>query len=80
MSRDVNELDEGGAAAAIESLAENAVTRWWRLCCSTRFGLPGAYGYRMANTWMRCGIPRQVRVSRKVAARVDDLANLIPSD
>ncbi|MGI5834893.1 MAG: adenosylcobinamide-phosphate synthase CbiB [Chloroflexota bacterium] len=82
VSRDVNELDEGKvAAAAIESLAENAGDSVVApLLFYAVFGLPGAYGYRMANTldamW---GYRGRYEYLGKVAARVDDLANLIPS-
>jgi adenosylcobinamide-phosphate synthase len=80
VSRDVRGLDEPRvAAAAIESLAENAsdsvsapLLYYWLL------GLPGAYLYRMANTldamW---GYRGRYEYLGKAAARLDDLLNLL---
>lgn len=82
VSRNVDELDEGKvAAAAVESLAENASDSVVApLLYYVAFGLPGSYGYRMANTldamW---GYRGRYEYLGKVAARVDDLSNLVPS-
>ncbi len=82
VSRDVQQLDEGRvAAAAVESLAENssdsvvAPILYYAL-----FGLPGAYLYRMANTLdAMVGYRGKYEYLGKIAARVDDLLNLLPS-
>lgn len=82
VSRNVESLDEGMvAAAAVESLAENASDAVVApLFYYAVFGLPGAYAYRMANTldamWGYWG---RYEYLGKVAARVDDLLNLVPS-
>jgi len=83
VSRDVSRLDEGlVAAAAIESLAENtsdsvvAPLFWYGLG-----GLPAALVYRFLNTadaQMGYRDPAREWLG-KCAARLDDLANLIPS-
>jgi len=82
VSRDVSRLDEAGvAAAAVESLAENASDSVVApLLFYAAFGLPGAYGYRMANTLdAMVGYRGRYEYLGKVAARADDLLNLIPS-
>jgi adenosylcobinamide-phosphate synthase len=82
VSREVAELDEARvAAAAVESLAENASDSVAApLLYYVAFGLPGAYLYRMANTldamW---GYRGRYEFLGKAAARTDDLLNLIPS-
>ncbi len=82
VSRDVRHLDEGQvAAAAIESLAENASDAVVApLLCYALFGLRGAYAYRMANTldamW---GYRGAYEYLGRVAAKLDDLLNLVPS-
>jgi adenosylcobinamide-phosphate synthase len=82
VSRDVGELDGPRvAAAAIESLAENASdSAVAPLLYYSLFGLPGAYLYRMANTldamW---GYRGRYEYLGKAAARVDDLLNLLPA-
>ncbi len=83
VSRDVSRLDEGlVAAAAIESLAENtsdsvvAPLFWYGLG-----GLPAALVYRFLNTadaQMGYRDPAREWLG-KCAARLDDIANLIPS-
>lgn len=82
VSRDVGKLDEAGvAAAAVESLAENASDSVVApLLYYTLFGLPGAYLYRMANTLdAMVGYRGRYEYLGKVAARVDDALNLMPS-
>ncbi len=82
VSRDVETLDEAGvAAAAVESLAENASDAVVApILYYSIFGLPGAYLYRMANTLdAMVGYRGRYEYLGKVAARVDDLLNLIPS-
>lgn len=82
VSRDVRSLDEPRvAAAAIESLAENASDSVVApLLYYSVLGLPGAYVYRMANTldasW---GYRGRYEYLGKIAARLDDLLNLMPS-
>ncbi len=82
VSRDVENLDEGGiAAAAVESLAENAADSVVApLLYYAAFGLPGAYLYRMANTMdAMVGYRGRYEYLGKVAARMDDGLNLLPS-
>ncbi len=82
VSRDVEQLGEAGvAAAAVESLAENASDSVVApLLYYALFGLPGAYLYRMANTLdAMVGYRGKYEYLGKVAARVDDTLNLIPS-
>ena len=82
VSRNVDKLDEAKiAAAAVESLAENASDSVLApIFFYVTLGLPGAYLYRMANTldamW---GYRGRYEHLGKVAARVDDLLNLVPS-
>ncbi len=81
-SRDPSQLDPPRlAAATIESLAENASDSavapiFWYLL----LGLPGAFAYRAANTLdARIGYHGHYEWLGKVAARLDDLWNLIPA-
>jgi adenosylcobinamide-phosphate synthase len=81
-SRDASELDAPHvAAAAIESLGENASDSivapvFWFLV----LGLPGAFAYRATNTLdARIGYHGSYEWLGKVAARLDDLWNLIPA-
>jgi len=83
VGRDPHSLDEYGVArAAIESLAENfsdavvAPVIWYAL-----FGLPGLFVYKTANTldsMIGHRTPRYLHFGR-VAARLDDLLNLVPA-
>lgn len=83
VSRDVSEADAPQLrTAAICSLAENASDGLvGPLCCYALWGLPGAAAYRYVNTadamwgyrndrWKHAG---------RVAARADDVANLLPA-
>ncbi|MGL4279994.1 MAG: adenosylcobinamide-phosphate synthase CbiB, partial [Albidovulum sp.] len=83
VGRDPEQLDEAGVArAALESLAENAsdgviAPLFW----GAIFGLPGIVGYKAVNT-----LDSMIghRTSRHeafgwAAARIDDIANLIPA-
>jgi adenosylcobinamide-phosphate synthase len=82
VSRDVESLDEAlVAAAAIESLAENltdSVLAPW--LAYALFGLPGAYAYRAVNTLdSMIGYRGRYEHLGKVAARADDVVNLLPA-
>jgi len=83
VGRDPDSLDEAGVArAAMESLAENAsdgvVAPWfWGMV----FGLPGIVGYKAINTldsMIGHRTPRHEAFGW-AAARIDDVANLIPA-
>ena len=83
VGRDPATLDEGGIArAAIESLAENAsdgvvAPVFW----GALFGLPGIVGYKAINTldsMIGHRTPRHEAFGW-AAARIDDVANLIPA-
>ncbi|HEY6003571.1 MAG TPA: adenosylcobinamide-phosphate synthase CbiB [Anaeromyxobacter sp.] len=81
-SRDSSQLDPPRlAAAAIESLGENASDSviapiFWYLL----LGLPGAFAYRTANTLdARIGYHGRYEWLGKPAARLDDLWNLVPA-
>ncbi len=81
-SRDPAQLDSPQvAAAAVESLGENASDSivapvFWYLV----LGLPGAFAYRAANTLdARIGYHGQYEWLGKVAARLDDLWNIVPA-
>jgi adenosylcobinamide-phosphate synthase len=82
VSRDPAALDPClVAAAAVESLAENlsdavvAPLFYWAL-----FGLPGAVAYRAVNTLdAMIGYRGRYEWFGKVAARLDDLLNIIPA-
>jgi adenosylcobinamide-phosphate synthase len=69
------------AAAAIESLAENAtdsfIAPWLAYALA---GLPGAFAYRTINTLdSMIGYRGRYEYLGKAAARLDDLANLLPT-
>jgi adenosylcobinamide-phosphate synthase len=83
VGRDTTQLEEGGiAAAATESLAENlsdgviAPLLWGCL-----FGFPGIVAYKVINTadsMIGHRTPRHLYFGR-IAARLDDVANLLPA-
>ncbi|WP_395328474.1 adenosylcobinamide-phosphate synthase CbiB [Novosphingobium sp. BL-8H] len=83
VGRETADLDEGGVArAAIESLAESfcdgvAAPLFWLLVG----GLPGTWAYKAINTAdSLIGHPEEpLRAYGWAAARIDDLANLIPA-
>ena len=83
VGRDTEELDEGGVArAAIESLAESicdgvVAPLFWLLL----LGLPGIWAYKAINTADSLIGHREARwrAFGWAAARIDDLANLIPA-
>ena len=83
VSRDTSELDDPLlAAAAIESVAENASdSAVAPLLCFGLFGVPGAMVYRAANTMDAMLGYRNERYEwlGKVAARLDDALNVIPA-
>jgi adenosylcobinamide-phosphate synthase len=81
--RDPDDLDDTGLTrACIESLAENtsdavvAPLLWGAVC-----GLPGLLGYRAVNTLDAMVGHRSPRYARfgTASARLDDVANLVPS-
>ncbi len=83
VGRDPDSLDEAGVArAAVESLAENfsdgvvAPLFWYVL-----FGLPGLCAYKAINTLDSMIGHRNARYEAfgKFAARLDDVANLVPA-
>ena len=81
-SRDPAHLDgEALLAAAIQSLAENASDSFVApLFYYALFGVPGAVAYRAINTLdAMIGYRGKYEVLGKAAARLDDLANLIPA-
>ena len=83
VGRDPSQLDEAGIArASLESLAENAsdgviAPLFWGVC----FGLPGIAAYKAINTLDSMIGHRSDRYQAfgGFAARLDDLANLIPA-
>ncbi len=83
VGRDPTRLDEAGIArAAIESLAENAsdgvvAPIFWGVL----FGLPGLVGYKAVNTLDSMIGHRSARHESFgwAAARIDDVANLVPA-
>ncbi|HET7771105.1 MAG TPA: adenosylcobinamide-phosphate synthase CbiB [Chloroflexota bacterium] len=83
VSRDTRELDAPLlAAAAIESVAENASdSAVAPLLCFGLFGLAGAMAYRAANTMDAMLGYRTERYEQlgKTAARLDDALNVLPS-
>lgn len=83
VGRDPDQLDEAGVCrAAIESLAENAsdgiVAPWLFYLV---FGLPGFLAYKALNTAdsMIGHLSERHRAFGWAAARLDDLANLVPA-
>lgn len=81
-SRDPSALEAPQlAAAAVESLAENASDSLVApLLCYALLGLPGAYAYRAANTLdARLGYHGRYEWLGKASARLDDLWNLVPA-
>ncbi|HET9553669.1 MAG TPA: adenosylcobinamide-phosphate synthase CbiB [Anaeromyxobacteraceae bacterium] len=81
-SRDPSGLDGPRvAAAAIESVAENASdSAVAPLLAYALLGLPGAVAYRAVNTLdARIGYRGRYEWLGKAAARLDDLVNLLPS-
>lgn len=83
VSRDVRGLDGPGiASAAVESVAENVTDSVAApLLAYAVGGLPAAWGYRVLNTADAMWGYRDARYERfgKVAARLDDAANLLPA-
>ncbi len=82
VSRDTATLDESLiAAAAIESLAENASDSVVApLCFYALSGLPGVVAYRAVNTLdAMVGYRGTYEYLGKVPARMDDLLNLLPA-
>ena len=83
VGRDPDPLDEAGIArASIESLAENAsdgvaAPLFW----GAIFGLPGIVGYKAINTLDSMIGHRDIRHEAFgwAAARIDDIANLLPA-
>jgi adenosylcobinamide-phosphate synthase len=83
VSRDPGDLDSAGVArAALESLAENTsdavvAPLFWGVI----FGLPGIAGYKAINTLDSMIGYRNARYAHfgRVAARLDDVANLLPA-
>ena len=81
-SRDAAALDaELVAAAAVESVAENASDSFVApIVFYALLGLPGALFYRMVNTLdARIGYRDRYEWLGKPAARLDDLLNLVPA-
>jgi adenosylcobinamide-phosphate synthase len=81
-SRDPGELNrEDLLAATIESLAENASDSFVApLFFYVLLGVPGAVGYRAINTLdAMIGYRGKYEAMGKFAARLDDVANLIPA-
>lgn len=82
VSRDTNDLDESQVtAAAVESVAENSSDSLIApLFYFVIFGLPGAVAYRVINTFdAMIGYRGRWEYLGKFAARLDDVANLIPA-
>ena len=83
VSRDVSDADETQIrTAAIASLAENVSDAFIApLCWFAAFGLPGAATYRFINTADAMWGYRDARWRHagRIAARADDVANLLPA-
>ncbi len=82
VSRDTTQLDTSHlAAAAVESLAENAGDSVVApLFYYTLFGLPGAFAYRAANTLdSMIGYRGRYEHLGKVSAKLDDALNWVPA-
>lgn len=81
-SRDAARLEEPGLiAATVESLAENCSDALVApVVYYVLFGLPGAVAYRAVNTLdSMIGYHGRFEYLGKAAARLDDLANLVPA-
>ena len=82
VSRDVSSMTPSQAiAATVESVSENTtdsfVAPWLAFAL---FGLPGAFAYRAINTLdSMIGYRGEYEYLGKVAARMDDLVNLVPA-
>lgn len=82
VSRDTSGLDEPLlAAATVESVAENSGDSFVApLFYYVLFGVPGALAYRVVNTFdSMVGYHGKYEHLGKAAARLDDLANLVPA-
>lgn len=83
VGRDTSQLEESGiAAAAIESLAENASDGVFApLCWGLVFGLPGITAYKAINTLDSMVGHRSDRYAAFgfFSAKLDDIANLLPA-
>lgn len=83
VARPTGDLDEGQvASAAVESIAENLTDGFVApLCCFLLLGLPGALVYRAINTADAMLGYRDGPLEHfgKVAARLDDVLNLLPA-
>lgn len=82
VSRETSDLDQARAAsAAIESVAENLSDSFVApLFCFVLFGVPGALAYRAVNTLdAMIGYHGQYEYLGRAAAKLDDLANLVPA-
>ena len=83
VGRDPDQLDQAGVCrAAIESLAENAsdgIVAPWLFFLA--FGLPGLFAYKVLNTAdsMIGHMSERHRAFGWAAAKLDDLANLVPA-
>jgi adenosylcobinamide-phosphate synthase len=81
-SRDPSQLDgEALLAATVQSLAENVSDSFVApLLYYVMFGVPGAIAYRAINTLdAMIGYHGKYEALGKTAARLDDLANLVPA-
>lgn len=82
VSRDVSSMTPSQAiAATVESVSENTtdsfIAPWLAFAL---FGLPGAFAYRAVNTLdSMIGYRGEYEYLGKVAARADDLVNLVPA-
>lgn len=82
VSRDTRNLDEGQiVSATVESVAENVCDSFVApLFYFLFFGVPGAIAYRVVNTLdAMIGYHGEFEYLGKFAARLDDVANIIPS-
>ncbi len=82
VSRDVSKLsDEQMSAATIESITENTTDSFVApIFFFVLFGVPGALAYRLVNTFdSMIGYRGRYEYLGKVAARLDDILNLIPA-
>lgn len=83
VGRETGTLDqEGVSRAAVETVAENFVDGFLSpLCFALAFGVPGAVAYKMINTLdSMVGYKNDTYLLfGRAAARIDDLANLIPA-